>query len=122
MQPRKEKFRSKKPLIKRIFEQLFSDGTEKALGLFRSITNDEDTFIARLAKIATDLRLEDWDDNTHGRFTKNITRYKEAAEKYHSKTEQNTDTNSENNYQVTFIDEMVDYIRKIIATVAKKGF
>lgn len=88
-----------------VFEQLFPDGAEKALGLFQSITNDEDTFIARLAKITTDLRLEDWDDNTHVRFTKNITRYKETAEKYHSQTEQNTDTDSDNNYQVTFIDD-----------------
>ncbi len=88
-----------------VFEQLFPDGTEKCLLLFRSVTNDEDTFIARLAKIATDLRLEDWDDNTHGRFTKNVSRYKYTAEQYHSKAEQKTDANSDNNYQVTFIDE-----------------
>ena len=77
-----------------VFEQLFPDGTEKCLMLFRSVTNDEDTFIARLAKIATDLRLEDWDDSTHERFTRNVSRYKEK-----------TEAEAENNYQVTFIDE-----------------
>lgn len=92
-------------LDKAVFEQLFPDGTEKCLGLFQSITNDEDTFIARLAKIATDLRLEDWDDNTHYRFTKNITRYKETAEKYHARAENNSVSNSENNYQITFIED-----------------
>ena len=39
----------------KVFEQLFPDGTEKCLLLFRSVTNDEDTFVARLAKVATDL-------------------------------------------------------------------
>ena len=88
-----------------VYEQLFADGTEKCLALFRSITNDEDTFIARLAKIATDLRLEDWDDNTHNRFSKNLTKYKATAEQYHSKTEQKNDSYSDSNYQVTFVDE-----------------
>lgn len=88
-----------------VYEQLFADGTEKCLALFRSITNDEDTFIARLAKIATDLRLEDWDDNTHNRFSKNLTKYKATAEQYHSKTEQKNDSHSDSNYQVTFVDE-----------------
>lgn len=73
-----------------VFEQLFPDGTEKCLMLFRSVTNDEDTFIARLAKIATDLRLEDWDDSTHGRFTRNVSRYKDTAEQYHAKAEEKT--------------------------------
>lgn len=88
-----------------VFEQLFPDGTEKCLMLFRSVTNDEDTFIARLAKIATDLRLEDWDDSTHERFTRNVSRYKDTAEQYHAKAEEKTEAEAENNYQVTFIDE-----------------
>ena len=88
-----------------VFEQLFPDGTEKCLMLFRSVTNDEDTFIARLAKIATDLRLEDWDDSTHGRFTRNVSRYKDTAEQYHAKAEEKNEAEAENNYQVTFIDE-----------------
>ena len=89
----------------KVFEQLFPDGTEKCLLLFRSITNDEDIFVARLAKVATDLRLEDWDDNTHSRFTRNISRYKDTAEQYHSKAEQQSEAETENNYQVTFIDD-----------------
>ena len=92
-------------LDEKVFEQLFPDGTEKCLLLFRSITNDEDIFVARLAKVATDLRLEDWDDNTHSRFTRNISRYKDTAEQYHSKAEQQSEAETENNYQVTFIDD-----------------
>lgn len=88
-----------------VYEQLFPDGTEKCLSLFRSMTNDEETFIARLAKVCTDLRLEDWDDNTHGRFTKSLNRYKTTAEQYCSKAEKQGDDHSDNNYQVTFVDE-----------------
>jgi hypothetical protein len=81
-----------------VFEQLFPDGTEKCLMLFRSVTNDEDTFIARLAKIATDLRLEDWDDSTHGRFPRNVSRYKDTLI-VSRKSEEKT-MRAENNYQV----------------------
>lgn len=41
----------------KIFEQLFSDGTDRFLQHIKSATNDEDFFIARLAKLATGLRL-----------------------------------------------------------------
>lgn len=46
------------------FEQLFSDGTERFLQHLKSATNDEDLFITRLAKLATGLRIEDWDGKT----------------------------------------------------------
>ena len=58
-------------LDKKVFEQLFTDGTEKCLDLFKTATNDEETLIARLAKTATDLRLEDWDSSTYERFVAN---------------------------------------------------
>ena len=88
-----------------VFEQLFPDGTDKCLLLFKSVTNDEDTFIARLAKIATGLRLEDWDDSTHKRFTRNLARYKATAEQYHVKAEQQKTAANDSNYQVTFADD-----------------
>ena len=56
----------------KVFEKLFPDGTDKCLGLFRSITNDEDTFILRLAKLATDLRIEDWDSSIIFRFSRDL--------------------------------------------------
>lgn len=88
-----------------VYEQLFPDGTEKCLSLFRTMTNDEDTFIVRLAKVCTDLRLEDWDDNVHSRFIQNLNRYKVTAEQYHARSEQQRGDHSDSNYQITFIDE-----------------
>lgn len=86
------------------FEQLFSDGTERCLALLRSISNDEDTFIARLAKVTTDLRIEDWNDRTLETCVEKLQRYKKTAEAFRaevsgSSQEQQSDGNT---YQVTF--------------------
>lgn len=65
------------------FEQLFEDGTDKCLGLFKSVTNDEGAFIGHLAKIATDLRIEDWNDGTEKRYVDNLKRFRKTAESFH---------------------------------------
>lgn len=65
------------------FDQLFADGTEKCLGLFKTISNDEETFISRLAKTITDLRIEDWDDNTINEFLNKLSAHKNTAEEFH---------------------------------------
>ena len=86
------------------FEQLFADGTEKCLGLFKTISNDEETFISRLAKTVTDLRLEDWDDNKVLEFMNKLTDHKKTAQDFHfhdtlGKTE------IVDSYQISFIDD-----------------
>ena len=88
----------------KVFEQLFPDGTDKCLGLFRSITNDEDTFILRLAKLATDLRIEDWDSSTTQKYMKSLSRYKDTASKFVSQTKTET-AEGTSTYQVTFVDD-----------------
>ena len=88
-----------------VFEQLFTDGTEKCLGLFRSISNDDDLTITRLAKLATDLRIEDWDEKVTELYFENIRRYKETAEAHHSEKGDITETHNTSTYQITFLDE-----------------
>ena len=87
-----------------VFEQLFPDGTDRFLGLLKGMTNDEDLFISRLAKLATDLRIEDWDSRTNRLFVDTVERYKKTAEDFHSNaiTETINDTNT---YQISFSDE-----------------
>lgn len=87
------------------FDQLFTDGTEKCLGLFKTISNDDALTISRLAKLATDLRIEDWDDRVKDLFTANIGRYKKTAEAYHATAQKGEDTKSTSAYQVTYTDE-----------------
>lgn len=86
------------------FEQLFSDGTDRFLQHLRSMTNDEDLFITRLAKLATGLRLEDWDNKTVKQYIDALARFMKTAKDFHSSVvaEAINDTSS---YQVTFADE-----------------
>ena len=100
-----------------VFDQLFADGTEKCLGLFKTITHDEETFIARLAKAVTDLRLEDWDSATMDRFADSLKRYKKTAEEYHAQ-EQAEESTTANSYQITFVDESGEAVTKRFDRVA----
>ena len=64
------------------FEQLFSDGTERFLQHLKSMTNDEDLFITRLAKLATGLRLEDWDSKTIKQYSDALARFMKTAKDF----------------------------------------
>ena len=69
-------------LDQRVFEQLFADGADRCLGLLRTVSNDENTFIARLAKVTTDLRMEDWNDRTLEKCLISLEHYKNTAEAF----------------------------------------
>lgn len=84
-----------------VFEQLFENGTNKCLGLFKKVTNDEETFVARLAKVATDLRVEDWDDDTINRFKENLAMYKKTAEEFQS-SESESEDSAASTYEIRF--------------------
>ena len=86
------------------FEQLFSDGTDRFLQHLRSMTNDEDLFITRLAKMATGLRLEDWDNKTVKQYIDALARFMKTAKDFHSSVVAET-INDTSSYQVTFADE-----------------
>ena len=86
------------------FEQLFSDGTDRFLQHLRSMTNDEDLFITRLAKLATGLRLEDWDNKTVNQYIDALARFMKTAKDFHSSVVAET-INDTSSYQVTFADE-----------------
>ena len=80
---------------------MFENGTDKCLGLFKEVTNDEETFISRLAKIATDLRVEDWDDGTVDRFIENLKMYKQTAEEF-QQGESDSDNSVTSTYETRF--------------------
>lgn len=104
-----------------VFEQLFTDGTEKCLGLFKSITNDDNLTIVRLAKLATDLRIEDWDEKVKVLFISNIKRYKKTAEAYHSIKNYIGEEQSTSAYQISFIDDNGVVITKRFDKVTNTG-
>lgn len=86
-----------------VHNHLFSDGTDKCLALFRSITNDEESFISKLAKLATGLRLEDWDNNTQQEFLTRIGQYRKTAEDFHANNSTESDIDA-NAYKILYTD------------------
>lgn len=86
------------------FEQLFPDGTDRFLQHLKNATNDEDMFITRLAKLATGLRLEDWDARTPKRYLDAIGQFMKTAKDFHVSVVAET-INDTSSYQVTFADE-----------------
>lgn len=108
-------------LDEKVFEQIFTDGTQKCLGLFKTATNDEETLVARLAKTATDLRLEDWDGTTYERFIANIKKYKATAEAYKSMDTSTQEVVAADAYQVTFIGENGEAVTKRFSRIDYSG-
>lgn len=90
-------------LDSKIYEQLFPDGTDRFLQLLRSVNNDEHELISKLGKLATGLRLEDWDDKTPATYFDTIGRYISSAKEFHSSIVADT-INDTSNYQITFAD------------------
>ena len=87
-----------------VFEQLFDNGADRCLGLFKDITNDEKAFILRLAKLTTDLRIEDWDDKTESFFEEKLIEYKKTAEGFIHEKDSN-ESSCANSYSLTYTDD-----------------
>lgn len=85
------------------FEQLFTDGTDRFLHHLNTATNDEHMFIYRLAKLATGLRLEDWDAKTIRHYEQALARFMKTAKDFHSSVVADT-INDTSSYQITFAD------------------
>ena len=89
-----------------VFEELFNDGTDRCLALLKTVTNGEAVFIARLAKLSTGLRVEDWDEKTFIHFKAKLEQYKKTAEEFHSEQLTPFEKNSETaSYQLTYVDD-----------------
>lgn len=90
----------------KVFEQLFTDGTDRCLGLFRTISNDEKTFIENVARMTTDLRLEDWDSQMISMCLSKLETYKQTAEAFcaHDTSVSTFSSENTNVYQISFIE------------------
>ena len=94
-----------------VFEQLFDNGADRCIGFFREVTNDEKTFVIRLAKLVTDLRIEDWDEKTVDLFNERLREYKITAEDFSGDTGSDIG-DSTNAYSLTYIDETGSSVTK----------
>ena len=103
------------------FEQLFADGTDRCLGLFKNVSNDDDATISRLAKLSTDLRLEDWDDKIRDLFLQNVIMYKQTAEGHHGIQNENTEGVEASAYQISFTNDRGEMVTKRFEHVENTG-
>lgn len=103
------------------FEQLFTDGTDRCLGLFKTISNDDEATISRLSKLATDLRIEDWDDKIRELFIENLKMYKSTAEQHKDTSKINADENDTSTYQISFTADTGEVITKRFERVENTG-
>ena len=90
---------------------LFSNNEEKVLQLMASISNDEKTFMERLAKTVTGLRLDDWDKNNINDFLNYLEQFKKAVLEFDLEIE-NQVTSGTDIYKLTFVDKSGDEIIK----------
>ncbi len=78
---------------------LFNNNENKILDLIKNTSNDEHTFVQRLGKLVTSLRIEDWNKNTIKTFLEDIVTFKNTIEEHNNK-EIITDNSDE--YQFSF--------------------
>ena len=105
------------------FEQLFADGTERCLKVFKEITNDEDIFIIKVAKMATDLRIEDWDEEVIMMFRENMEKYRNTAENFHQVVSLKVASDVTDDYELTYKDKNGNAVTKRFTKVeeSKRG-
>lgn len=102
------------------FEQLFPDGTDRCLAAFKAVTNDEDLFISKIAKMATDLRIEDWDHAVISSFEKNMEQYRQTAEAFKNNEALAVSAAIED-YELTYKDEQGNSVTKRFSKVEESN-
>ena len=103
-----------------VFEQMFENGTNRCLDLFKNISNDEALFISRLAKLVTDLRIEDWDTRTIDLFIEKLKEYKSTAENFSMDTTSSSEEGT-NTYVLTYIDKSGNSVTKRFDSVEQSN-
>jgi hypothetical protein len=82
-------------------QHLFPRNENKILELMKSVTNDEASFMQRLCKAITSLRVDDWIADTIAVFLRDLRAYKETVEDYNHKRESGASSASDV-YRIVF--------------------
>lgn len=93
---------------------LFSNNEEKVLQLMASINNDEKTFIERLAKTVTGLRLDDWGKNNIDDFLDYLEQLKKTVSEFDLKSGEKVIGVSDM-YKLSFVDKSGGEVVKTFA-------
>ena len=82
------------------------------MSLFKEVTNDEEIFVSRVAKMATDLRLEDWNEDVLEMFKKNMKQYRNTAENFQRSENIEIVSDITEDYELTYKDDNGNRITK----------
>lgn len=106
-------------LNKATVNHLFANNEAKVLQLMSSISNDEKTFIERLAKTVTGLRLEDWSAETIQSFIDELEIFKRSVLEFDRKVIDNSPTVTTEMYKLIFASKTG---KEIVKTFAKTEY
>ena len=77
--------------LKEITKQhLFVHNENRILEMMQSITNDEKSFVQKIAKVVTGLRIEDWNDKMIVSFVDELVSFKKTVEDFNEQSAQET--------------------------------
>lgn len=79
---------------------LFSGSENRILELMANITNDENSFIQRLAKEVTSLRIDDWNSDTVDVFLRDMQKFKKTIEDFNN--QKDTSAAGSTSYEIIF--------------------
>jgi hypothetical protein len=96
---------------------LFPGNENRVLSLFSTVTNDESSFVQRLAKAVTGLRVEDWDSSMIKMFLHDLRTFKETIEGHRSQAKNET-LSSLSEYRFSFKDESGTEVTKTFGKTA----
>ena len=85
-------------------EHLFVNNENQILKLISTITNDERTFVQRIGKAITGLRIDDWNNNTVQMFREGLKQFKTTVEKFDHNCKVDTG-NGNQTVQIIITDE-----------------
>ena len=109
-------------LDEQIGKQVFANGTDKFVSLMKNDNLDIYSLLDRLAKIATDLRIEDWNESCEELFFERIDEYKATAEEFSwKKSNASRGKKSGSSYELNFVDENGKLVTKCFDRVPLSG-
>jgi len=97
-------------LSDRTRQYLYSGSENNILELMKNITNDESTFVQRLAKAVTYLRIDDWNNDTVDVFLRDLQAFKSTIEDFNSCKE--TDADGSTSYEIIITNAKGEKIPK----------
>ena len=100
-------------------QKQFSGNENAVIELIKSITNDDQTFVARLAKALVGLRIEDWNSDSVKMFESELRKFKTTIDDYN--LSDHSRENPANSTKLVFVDEIGNEVIRIIENVEYSG-